>query len=137
MDRKLRLKLMFELFGTEIAQSRMAALAVIAALNVSKNRTFGFSTGSVMLAVHQFGFQCPPEALDGGIVIAATNPAQTGQHMMFGEEGLDFFAGVLAALVRMMQELRGRLPLEDRHFQRRLGQFVGHMVIHCPAHQTP
>jgi hypothetical protein len=67
MDRKLRLKLMFELFVTEIAQSRMAALAVIAALNVSKNRTFGFSTGSVMLAVHQFGFQCPQKLSMGAL----------------------------------------------------------------------
>ena len=78
MDTKLRLKLLFELGGAEIAQRRMAPLAVIPAFKVSKDSVFRLSSCVIMLAIDEFGFESPPKAFYGGIIITTTNATEAG-----------------------------------------------------------
>ena len=56
--------------------------------------------------------------------------------MMLGEKRLILIAGVLAALVGVMEELVGWAALKDRHFEGFLGQFIGHVLVHRPADQA-
>ena len=51
----------------------MPPFTVIAGLKVSKNGVFGLSTGAVVLAIDPFDFECSPETLHRGIVVAATH----------------------------------------------------------------
>ena len=56
--------------------------------------------------------------------------------VMLGEPRLIVVAGILATLVRVMQERVGRWPLQDRHLERFLRQFIGPVVVHGPADQA-
>ena len=57
-----------------------------------------------MGAIDQFGFECRLKALHRRVVVAAAHVRETGEHVMRLQQGLILVAGVLAALVGVMEE---------------------------------
>ena len=55
---------------------------------------------------------------------------------MIGHQPLDLLAGILAALVRMMQQGFGLAPAPDRHHQRVGNELRRHRRTHRPAHDA-
>ena len=54
-----------------------------------------------------------------------------------GHQALELLAGILAALVRVMQQGVGLAPTPDRHHQRIGDELGGHLGFHRPAHDPP
>jgi hypothetical protein len=85
----------------------MTTVAVVSAFDISKDGVFCFSAGVKMLTIDQFGFEGASETLHRCIVIAAAHSAEAGEHVMVSQQSLILAAGVLAALVGMVQQMIG------------------------------
>ena len=87
----------------------MAPLRVVEKFNVVEHVGAGLIAGSVDLACRAFGFQRREEAFHGGIVPDVARAAHAAGDAIIGHELLERLAGVLAALVRVVQQCI-RLP---------------------------
>jgi hypothetical protein len=88
-----------ELFGGNIAQRRMAALAIIETHNVGKDVGLGFLTGLVILEMDVLAFESAKEALHGSVVIAVADAAHADLYLLVDEKSLVSIAGILAATI--------------------------------------
>ena len=126
----------FELDGTEIAQRRVQTLAIVPSFDVFKEGCAGLSPRGKALA-GTFGFERAEKALHGCVVKAISNPAHTDLAVVGRQRILIRFAGVLAALIRMMQQALGWVAFQHGHLQRLFHQRSFHVIGHGPAHDLP
>src|SRR5579859_5060448 len=74
--------------------------------------------------VGALGLERTPEARQQGVVIAVTAPAQADGNAMRGEQGQVILAGVLAALVGVVQPVTAWLTLSQCQSQRLFNQLL-------------
>ena len=95
----------------------MASIAVVENLNVFKNVSLSLHSRSIMTMMNQLGFQRAEETFHGGIVVTIALAAHTRLDLIFGQDIAIVLAGVLAAPIRVMQQVRFRLASIQRHSQ--------------------
>ena len=71
------------------------------------------------------------------IIPAVAGSAHRTADAVVGHETLELLAGILAALIRVMQQGVGFAPTPDRHHQSVDHQLGGHVHLHRPANDTP
>src|SRR5471030_118486 len=121
--------------GRDIAEARVAPLAVVKAFDVFLYCCFRVSPGRVALMVHQLVFQAAPEALHGRVVVAVP-PARHGWlHAELLHQFLIVVSAVLAAAVGVMNQSRCRAFVAHGLPQCRCRQLLRHAFVHCVAHQ--
>ena len=118
----------------EVADRRVAPLRVVEKFNVVEHVGAGLIAGSVDLACRAFGFQRREEACHGGIVPDVPRAAHAAGDTVIGHELLKLLAGLLAALVGMVQQGIWLATAPDRHHERVGDQLGGHRSAHRPAH---
>ena len=114
-------------------QSRVTPEAIVKDFNVFKDVSFSLGFGLVMAMMNQLCFQGVKETFHWGIVVTIASAAHTTLPLIFGQQGLIIFAGVLTAPVRVMQQAGGRLAHGNRHLQRGDNQVAFQAVAHGPA----
>jgi hypothetical protein len=87
----------------------------------------------IKLMICTFSLECAEKAFHSSVVEAIANPAHTDQTVINSQTPLIQVAGVLAALIGVMQQLSRWVPLGDRHIPCILHQGGFHMLIHRPA----
>jgi hypothetical protein len=87
----------------EIAQGGVEALAVVPDFDVVEDGPPGLRSGGKH-AGHAFGFQRANNAFHGGIVVRVAHSVHADLNVMGGQEVPDHSAGILAALVRVMEQ---------------------------------
>src|SRR5574341_1918213 len=81
------------------SQSRVASKPIIEHFDEFKDIRSGLGSGRITTMMDQFRFQCAKEAFHGCIVITIAGSAHATPELVFGQQGLIFLAGVLAAPV--------------------------------------
>src|SRR5471030_198489 len=121
--------------GRNIAEARVAPLAVVEAFDVFLYCCFRVSPGRVALMVHQLVFQAAPEALHGRVVVAVP-PARHGWlHAELLHQFLIVVSAVLAATVGVVNQARRGAFVAHGLQQRRCRQCLRHALVHRVAHQ--
>lgn len=80
-----------------------------------------------------FGLERGEEAFHGGIFPDIAGPAHRAGDAIVSHQPLELLTGILAALVRMMQQGIWLAPPPDRHDQRVGNELGCHGVAHRPA----
>jgi hypothetical protein len=94
------------------------APCVVEPFDVVEHVGAAFLSGLVNPSAQAFGLQGGEEALHGGIILTVTAFARTAYDPSIGQHHLELLAGVLTALVRVVQDLaRTATPVQD-HYQR-------------------
>jgi len=126
-------RLPFEVHRAEIAQRRVAAGRIVEALDVVEHLGLGMIARAVGFAGDPLGLQRGEEALHRGIVPDVSRSAHRTGDAIVGHQALELFAGVLAALVGMVQQGIGLAAPPDRHDQGVGDELGRHGVAHRPA----
>ena len=93
--------------------------------------------GRPVVAVEQLAFQGGEEALGHGVVQGVTDGAHRGDQAGLLEAAAECQAGVLAAVVSVMDQTWSGLALGDRHVEGVQDQFGAQVVGHGPADDPP
>lgn len=88
-------------------------------------------------AARPFRLQRREEALHGGVVPAVAAPAHATDNAVVAQQALEVLAGVLAALVRVVQQLVRPAAPPQRHQQGVSHQLRRHRGTHRPADDAP
>ena len=88
----------------------MPTPGVVEPFNVVKYICTSFVSGFVPGAKHSFNLQRREEALHRRIVPALSASAHAAGDALIGQQALEVFAGVLAALVGVVHQLCGLAP---------------------------
>src|SRR5512141_2500996 len=104
----------FELDGAEVVQGRVQTLPIVPSLNVLKDSGASLRTG-IKLMICTFSFEGAEKAFHSRIVKAIADPTHTDLALISGQALLIQIAGVLATLIRVMQQLSRWVPLGDCH----------------------
>jgi hypothetical protein len=91
-----------------LAQSGMATVGIVEAFAVVEDRHPGLGAGAEAVAVAQLPFQGGEEALGHGVASGVADRAQRGSDAGFTAAATKGQAGVLAALVAVMDQALGR-----------------------------
>ena len=92
----------FELEWAEIAQGRVQTLPIVPSLDVLKDSGASLRSG-IKLMMSTFSFEGTEKTFHSSIVETIADPAHTDLTLMDGQTPLIQVAGVLAALIRVMQ----------------------------------
>ena len=84
----------------------MEALAIVPDLNVLENGGSGLGMGGKRMS-DTFGLEGSDKALHRCVIVAVSCAAHTDQDVMLGQVSLDQVTGVLAALVRVVEQAGG------------------------------
>src|SRR5512138_2407824 len=104
----------FELDWAKVVQGRVQTLPIVPSFDVLEDG--GASLGSrIKLMICTFDLESAEKAFHGSVVEAITNPAHANLAVISGQALLIQVAGVLAALIGVMQQLSRWVPLGDRH----------------------
>jgi hypothetical protein len=115
----------------------VAALGIVEALDVIEHVSFGFVTRAIGFALGSFGLQRGEEALHRRRVVPhVARPAHAADHAMIDQQALELLAGVLAALVGMMQQGVRFAATPDRHDQGIGDKLCRHARAHRPANDA-
>ena len=123
----------FELHGAEVAERRVAAPGIVEALDVVEHVGSGFVTRAIGFARRALGLERGEEALHRRVVPHVARPAHAADHAMIDQQALELLAGVLAALVGMMQQGVRFAATPDRHDQGIGDKLCRHARAHRPA----
>lgn len=89
---------------------------IVEALNVAKDAGLGRLSGWIPCMMHQFGLELGEEALHGCVVVTVAGATHADLNAILGQKPLVAATGVLAAPVRMMQQVVSLgLTLPERH----------------------
>lgn len=80
-----------------------------------------------------FGFQRKEEALHRSVVPDISGSAHRACDALISNQPLERLAGVLAALVRVVQKFFRSAPAPDRHDQGVCDHLEGHLIAHGPT----
>src|SRR5919202_2086654 len=95
----------------------MAAARIVEALDVVENGLPGFRVRPPTAPIDQFAFERGKERLGQGIVEAVTNRAHRGRDTGLTAAPPEGQAGVLAAMVAVMDEARTRSTVPQGHLE--------------------
>jgi len=76
----------FEFERREITQSRMKPLRIVEGLDVVKEQGLSVLEVKRDLVAEALGFECGPEAFDGGIIVTTARATHTGNNVMGVEQ---------------------------------------------------
>jgi hypothetical protein len=88
---------------------------VIEYLNVLKDIQPGLSVSFILAMENQFGFEGAKETFGRRVVVTITGTAHTSNHLGFRQQSLVVRAGILAAPVRVVDQARSRLTVDQSH----------------------
>ena len=91
----------FELDGAEVAQRRVQTLTIVPSFDVLEDGRTSLGPGGE-LRIGAFSLECAEKAFHSGIVEAIPDAAHADLAVISGQALLIDFAGVLAALVRVV-----------------------------------
>jgi len=115
MDTKLGyMSLLLEVHGAEIAQGRVPARGIVEAFDVIEHVLPCLIARAVGFARDPFGLQRREEALHRSVVPDIAGPAHRAGDAIVGHHSLELSAGILAALVGVMQQRIGLAAPPDR-----------------------
>lgn len=138
MDTKLGyMSLLLEVHGAEIAQGRVPACGIVEAFDVIEHVLSRVVARVIGFACDPFGLQRGEEALHRSVVPDVAGPAHRAGDAIVDHQPLELLAGILAALVRVMQQRIGLATAPDRHDQRIGDELRRHRVAHRPADYPP
>lgn len=86
----------------------MPTPGIVKPLDVIEHIRFGLIPGLVVSPVGAFNLECREKAFHSGVIPTVVTATHAAGHTVFSEQVLELFAGVLAALIRMMQQRTGR-----------------------------
>src|ERR1700690_1536767 len=109
---------------------------IVEPLHVVEQICSGFVPSPVDPAADPLGLQAREEALHGRVVPHVATSAHAARDTEFDEQCLELFTGVLATLIRVMQQLLGPATSPDRHDQRIGDQLRCHVLAHRPTHHA-
>ena len=115
----------------------MTSFSIIEHFDVIEQVGPGLTTSLVYAMIHPLPFQSTKETLHRRVVIPGAYSIHADLNAVGAQQFLIPAIRVLAALVRMMDQIRTWLALAERHIQSIHGQGVGHPVRHTPAHDPP
>ena len=121
--------------GRNIAEARVAPLAVVKALDVFLYSGLCIGPGGVTLMMYQLVLEASPEAFHRGVVIAVS-PARHGcLHAKLFNQFLSTMSAILAAVVRVVNQSWRRALVMHGSPQHRCGQALRHPLAHRIANQ--
>ena len=83
----------------EVAEGRMTPLPIVVEFDEFENGAASLGSGLEADMMDQLGFERAEETLHGGIVETIAFTTHAGLDFVFGQKGLIFGAGILAATV--------------------------------------
>jgi hypothetical protein len=110
-------------------------MRVIPTFDPFEHSHLGFRLSFEPTAVQQFTFERGKEALGHCIVVRVAHGTHRGHDAGFSASLAKGVARVLAASIGVVDDCR-RLPLCDRHVQRRQNQLRSQVRLHRPAHDA-
>ena len=120
---------MFELSRGEVAEGGVPAGRVIEGLDIIEDHGSGLSAGGGELVVEAFGFEGGPEGLGGGVVVAVPATAHALLDAELLESGGEAVAGVLGALIAVVDEIGRRVRSTSDGFVERFQNETGLQVV--------
>src|SRR3979409_1733940 len=105
----------FELHWTDLAKRRMSTPGIVERLDVIEDVGACCVARRVGLPIHTFLLERSKETLDGGVVPAVASSAHAAGDALGGEQALEVLAGVLAALVGVVQQFGRLAPAPQGH----------------------
>ena len=93
-------------FRALISQRGMQPAPIIPCLDVVEQVGAGFGTSAIGTMMYQLALQGAKEALHRRVVVPGTRAIHAGDDAVGGQHGLVLTVGVLAALIRVMDESR-------------------------------
>ncbi len=126
----------FEVEWGNVAEAGMAPPRVVPAFDVGKQRAPRFGVALEAAPVDQLALETGKETLRHRVVVGITDTAHRRAHAHLGAALAEGNAGVLAALVTVMNDAL-RFALGDGHVQRREYEIRRHLLADRPAHHTP
>jgi hypothetical protein len=129
--------LVFEVHRGFEAEGAVEPLAVVKDFDPLEDGGAGLCPRGEGAALHEFAFEAAPEAFHGGVVIAVAPAAHAGNDPGQRQPLAIVAAGILDALVGVMEQLTGRAALRERHVERGQWQSGGQRVPHRPADAAP
>src|SRR6266536_2127832 len=126
----------FELRRTKIAERGVQTLTIVPSFDVLEDGGAGVSA-CVKLLIGAFGLESAEKAFHRCIVKTVSGAAHADLAVMSRQALQIDFTGVLAALVRMMQQVSRRTALHDRHVPSLLHQGSFQVLVYRPTHHPP
>ena len=117
---------------TDITERRVPSPPIVERLDVEEKIGSRLLSCVVNGMMDQFAFQSTKEAFHRSVVVIAADAVHAGLNVVLAQQLLINVAGVLAALVRVMNKARARLTLINGHIQCILNQSAGHPFRHRP-----
>ncbi len=115
----------------------MTASRVVEAFDEVEHGQLGHGTIGELRAVEQLAFERGEEALAHGVVVAVADRSHGRPDSGFAAAPTKLGRGVLAALVRVVDDASSRPALFDGHGQRLENELRGHARAHGPADNLP
>ena len=116
----------------------MDTLAIVKHFNVIEHDGSGSGDARLNTMVRRLLFERPEKPLHDGVVVAATGPAHRASDAQRPQRVLVRVGRVLAATIRMMQQLTPvRMPRLDGVPQRGTHQTCGQRFAHRPSNNPP
>ena len=125
----------FELHGAEVAERGVQTLTIVPSFDVLEDGCVS-SSSRLKLPISAFGLECAEKAFHGRVVKAIAGAAHADLAMLDSQSLLIKITGVLAALIRMMEQVSRGAALRDRHVPSLLHQGGFHVLLHGPAHHA-
>src|ERR1700681_470429 len=100
---------------------------------IYRMRRPGVVSRSIDLPVRPLRLERREEAFHCGVVPTVARAAHAADHAVLGEQLLELLAAVLAATIRVMQQISSRSAPPDRHQHRISDQLRHHARLHRPA----
>ncbi len=123
----------FELHWAHRAEGLMQQLPIRAHFDELKHLRAGLLPRVVIPIMDQLVLERAKEALDDRVVGAVALPAHAGDQALLRQDLLVDPAGIQRALIGVMDQAQGGLPLGQRHLERRDGHLLVGRRTHGPA----
>lgn len=117
MDTELRglMRTGLKVIGRKEAQSRMMPDGIIEPFDVFEDVPAGLCAGCILLVMNPLVFESAKKTFHDGVVVAVAFAAHADQDPVGFQNGLDLVAGILAATIRVVEQLRPGLALIESH----------------------
>jgi len=125
----------FELYRAEVAERGVQTLTIVPSFDVLEDGRASLAPG-VKLLIGTFALERAEKAFHGCVVKAIAGAAHADLAMLGSQGMLIKITGVLAALVRVVEEVSRWLTLRDRHVPGLLHQRGFHVFVHSPAYHA-
>jgi hypothetical protein len=125
--------LVFKVHRGLVTERAVEPRAVVKNFDPLEDGGAGFGVGGEGAAMDQFAFEAAPEAFHGGVVVAVATSTHARHGPRLGQALPVIAAGVLDALIGVMEQSAVGTALRERHVERGQWQRGGQRVTHRPA----